>query len=80
MSIVITYKTIPYAHARTQARTYKEVTQNNEVADGGSHYRERESVCVHDSEHGVFTLAEVNAQVLPSPLLPSPPLLLFLLD
>ncbi len=75
MSIVITYKTIPYAHARTHARTHKEVTQNNEVADGGSHYRERESVCVRDSEHGAFIVAEVNAQVLPSP-----PLLLFLLD
>lgn len=33
--------------------------------------RRRDSVCVYDSEFGVFILAEVNAQVLPSPLLPS---------
>lgn len=76
---VCSSENIPYAHARTHARTHKGVTQNNEVADGGSPYRERDSVSVYDSEYGVCILAEVNAQVLPSPP-PPPPLLLFLLD
>jgi hypothetical protein len=57
---------------------HEEVTQNNEVDYGCAHRRERDSVCVYDIEYGVFILAGVNAQVSPSPLLPST--FLFLLD
>jgi hypothetical protein len=57
-------ETIPCARAqRTHTKRWHETTD--------AHRRERDSVC----EYGVFILAEVNAQVLPSPLLR-----LFLLD
>lgn len=77
VSIVITYK---YHHE--EVRPWRRLQQRDHPlgasaltrrGDTKQRSRRRDSVCVYDSEFGVFILAEVNAQVLPSPLLPSSP-------